>query len=105
MKTWCLFVVSINHIYGAVGPVVSTLQQYKTPVRIVSLPILMCDQSAVIENNQCWSFSVQHSVVLLVRLLNVMLYIQVTERVHSETMIKHILDIFALKYSWHSLPT
>jgi hypothetical protein len=51
IKAWCLFVVSINHTYGAVGPVVSTLQQSKTPARIASLPIFMCGQSAGIENN------------------------------------------------------
>ena len=89
IRTWRLFVVSIIPTYGVVGPVISTLQQNKTPVRIVSLPILMCGQSAGIENNQCWSFSVHHSVVLLVRLLNIKLYIQVTERARTENMMKH----------------
>ena len=51
IKTWYLFVVSINHTYGAVGPIVSTLQQNKTPVRIVSLPILVFGQSTGIEKS------------------------------------------------------
>jgi hypothetical protein len=60
IKTWCLFVVSINHTYGAAGPVVSTLQQNKTPVRIVSLPVLMCGQLGLKINSVGHSlFSIQ----------------------------------------------